>query len=86
VRISLVFCGSLATLVGNDQREIVLAQGPARLCSILAALERTDPELVAALSRRRARLALNDRLVSSSEDPLVCDGDELLLLPAIAGG
>lgn len=75
----LVFLGRLEDIAGGGEREVA---GGA-LDDLLAGLE---PELTAALSEKRIRLALNGMLVRDRAGLVLGEGDELAFLPPVSGG
>jgi molybdopterin synthase sulfur carrier subunit len=75
----LVFLGRLEDVAGAAEREV----SGGSLAAILGGL---DPELAAALSADRIRLALNGTLVKERGDLMVGEGDELAFLPPVSGG
>ena len=77
----LLFLGRLEDLAGAPSRTVPLA-GPTPLADLLAQLA---PELAAALSAPRIRLALNGTLAAPA-GLVVADGDELAFLPPVSGG
>ncbi len=76
----LVFLGRLEDAAGVAEREIAVAGS---LDAIMAALE---PELSAALSDARIKLAVNGILVTDLASLTLRDGDELAFLPPVSGG
>jgi molybdopterin synthase sulfur carrier subunit len=77
--VRLLFLGRLEDIAGCAEREVA---GGA-LTDVLAAL---DPDLAAALTADRIRLALNGTLVADSAALVLRDGDELAFLPPVSGG
>lgn len=75
----LVFLGRLEDIAGGAEREV---PGGA-LADVLAAL---DPDLGAALSADRIRIALNGTLVADRSAVVLGQGDELAFLPPVSGG
>ena len=75
----LVFLGRLEDIAGGAEREVA---GGA-LADVLA---RVEPELAAALSADRIRLALNGTLVTNRDALVLGEGDELAFLPPVSGG
>ena len=75
----LVFLGRLEDIAGHAERDV--AAGP--LAEVLASL---DPDLAAALTADRIRLALNGTLVADRAAVVLHDGDELAFLPPVSGG
>jgi len=75
----LVLLGRLRDVAGAD--EIEVPAGP--LEAVLAALA---PDVAAALSGERVRIALNGALLPARGDLVLADGDELAFLPPVSGG
>ena len=76
----LVFLGRLEDAAGAPEREVPVA---ASLDGVLASLE---PDLAAALSGDRVRLAINGALIADRGTARFADGDELAFLPPVSGG
>lgn len=76
----LLFLGRLRDAAGDPERMVDYAPGAT---AVLSALE---PELAAALSDPRIRLAVNGRIVASRDGLELADGDELAFLPPVSGG
>lgn len=75
----LVFLGRLEDIASAAEREV--AGGT--LAEVLARLE---PELAAALSADRIRLALNGTLATNCGALVLGERDELAFLPPVSGG
>ncbi len=67
---------------GGGGRVAVRVEGPATAARVLAALERSHPELGPLLPR--ARVAVNRRYVDA--DSPVEPGDEIAVIPPVGGG
>ncbi|MDH2909151.1 MAG: MoaD/ThiS family protein [Candidatus Eremiobacteraeota bacterium] len=78
--VRLVAFARLRELLG-DRRDIVLADG-ASVGDLWEALVREEPRLTE--FARGTRFARNNRLCSA--EALVCEGDEIALLPPFGGG
>lgn len=78
--LKLVFLGRLEDAAGASEREV---ETVATLDALLARLE---PELAAALTGPRVRLAVNGTLVTDRAGLVLGDGDELAFLPPVSGG
>ena len=78
--LKLVFLGRLEDAAGAPDREVAAAATGA---AVLAAL---DPELAAALSAERIRIAVNGALVRDFAAQALADGDEIAFLPPVSGG
>jgi len=79
--LTLLFLGPLEDIAGTAEMRLEVAQ-PLGLAAIA---ERLAPELAAAITARKVRLALNGNLVQPVE-VLAGDGDELAFLPPVSGG
>ncbi|MBW8755386.1 MAG: MoaD/ThiS family protein [Sphingomonadales bacterium] len=75
----LLFLGRLEDIAGGAEREV---PGGA-LVDVLSAL---DPDLAAALTADRVRLAVNGTLVSDRAAVVLGESDELAFLPPVSGG
>lgn len=75
----LVFLGRLEDLAGGAAREV--RGGP--MADVLAAL---DPDLVAALTGDRIRVALDGELVADWQSRELGENQELAFLPPVSGG
>lgn len=78
--LKLVFLGRLEDVAGRPEREVETA---ASIDAVLAAL---DPELAAALTADKVKLAVNGMLFHDRTAPVLKDGDELAFLPPVSGG
>ncbi len=77
--VKLVFLGRLEDAAATPE----LAVAPGSLPDVLSRLE---PELAAALSGVRIKLALNGSIVTDRAGLVLADGDELAFLPPVSGG
>ena len=75
----LVFLGRLEDLAGGAEREV--RGGP--MADVLAAL---DPDLVAALTGDRIRVALDGELVADWQSRELGENQEIAFLPPVSGG
>ena len=78
--VKLVFLGRLEDAAEAAEREVAVSGS---LEALMAALE---PELAAALSDARVKLALNGTLVTDRASLMLREGDELAFLPPVSGG
>jgi molybdopterin synthase sulfur carrier subunit len=78
--LKLVFIGRLEDVAGEAERRV---DSVASLDLVLSALE---PDLAAALSGERIRLAINGEVVIDRGPISLSDGDELAFLPPVSGG
>lgn len=81
MRIEVLYFAVFRERLARDHETLELADG-ARLGDAIGALE-TRHDAVRAL-RGRYRIALNQEMVDG--DPALADGDELVLVPPVAGG
>jgi len=81
MRIEVLYFAVFRERLGSDGESLELAAG-ARVADAIAALEARH-EVVRAL-RGRYRVAVNQDMVDG--DPALADGDELVLIPPVAGG
>lgn len=77
--VKLVFLGRLEDVAG--MAELMVPAGT--IASVLAALE---PQLAAALSEPRIKVALNGALLRDTVGTVLQEGDELAFLPPVSGG
>lgn len=75
----LVFLGRLEDIAGGAERQV---PGGA-LADVLA---RLDPDLVAALTAERIRIAVNGTLIKDRASVVLAEEDELAFLPPVSGG
>jgi molybdopterin synthase sulfur carrier subunit len=75
----LVFLGRLEDNAGGAERQV---PGGA-LADVLA---RLDPDLVAALTAERIRIAVNGTLIKDRASVVLAEEDELAFLPPVSGG
>jgi molybdopterin synthase sulfur carrier subunit len=75
----LVFLGQLEDIAGGAERQV---PGGA-LADVLA---RLDPDLVAALTADRIRIAVNGTLIADRASVVLAEEDELAFLPPVSGG
>ncbi len=78
--LKLVFLGRLEDAAGAAERTVPLSPSLATLLSVL------EPELAAALSANRVRIAVNGELVADRAALALQDGDEIAFLPPVSGG
>lgn len=81
VRVNVLYFAVFRERLGREHQELELPEG-ASVESAIAALE-NEHEVIRGL-RGRYRVALNQEMISG--DPPLSDGDELVLIPPVAGG
>jgi molybdopterin converting factor small subunit len=82
--------GTLRVVLGADTIEVDVPTGGLPLSQVVACLIESDPRaeraLLATGHSSVLRTVHNDILVGGDEDPMVREGDRVLLLVATAGG
>lgn len=82
--------GTIRAALGSDELEIAVPTDGVPLSNLLHELARDYPRARPYLGDRRGEAALrvvhNGAALTSGADPLVREGDRLLLLHAVAGG
>lgn len=82
--------GTIRVALGSDGLEIAVPTGGVPLSSLLQELARDNPRARPYLGDRRGqatmRVVHNGAAITFGDDPLVREGDRLLLLHAVAGG
>lgn len=78
--VAVVFLGKLADIAGETEREV---PAPLDWQGLLGAL---GPELAAAVSGERTKVAVNGAVLADKSALTAADGDEVALLPPVSGG
>ncbi len=82
--------GTIRAALGSAELEIAVSPDGVPLSELLHALARDNPRARPYLSDRRGQATLrvvhNGAALTFGDDPLVREGDKLLLLHAVAGG
>jgi molybdopterin synthase sulfur carrier subunit len=80
----VLFFGRLRDVAGAS--EIHVEGGAERLSALRAKLGLDNENLAQALNAPSVRVALNQKLIISGDDPLVQSGDEIAFMPPVSGG
>ena len=82
----VLFFGRLTDFAGADELLTPLPDSARRLSDLKLVLARLHPELVAALEDPAVRVAINQKIAHTKEDPEIFDRDEIAFMPPMSGG
>jgi len=85
VTVNLVYLARLRDAFGRPGEALTLSGGDTSVAAVLVSLRARGEPFAAELGAGRAvRIAVNHALVDA--DSVLCDGDEVALLPPVTGG
>ena len=85
VTVNLVYLARLREVFGRAGEALTMSGGDATVAAVIALLRTRGGAYAAELAAGRAvRIAVNHALVDA--DSVLCDGDEVALLPPVTGG